>query len=194
MGLSDSRPGPLTVIYSRWRLPRVATPLPCRVSQVPRLICPCALPPLTPGSPATASTHCFIADVRLRPHQADCPLPSRNEAEPGSLALRLAGSPFEASSNELPRSTLDRLHVEWVIHMVSSFHLTRSTRLSLAHPMNADFGDEETKSLSALICLYLRLGMGFQHPARGYALRASRFLPREFARHLRALGALTAAG
>jgi hypothetical protein len=125
-------------MYSRAQLPRVATPLPDRVSQVPRLICPCALPPLTPGSPATASTHCFIADVRLHPYPADCPLPSRNEAEPGSLALRLAGSPFEASPDELPRPTLDRLHVEWAIYMVSSFHLTRSARLGLAHLMNAD--------------------------------------------------------
>jgi len=35
MGLSDSRLGPLAVIDSRWRLPRVATLLPGRVSQVP---------------------------------------------------------------------------------------------------------------------------------------------------------------
>src|SRR5208283_2115118 len=101
MGPSDSRHEPPAVIYSRWPLPRVATPLPCRVSQVPRLICPCALPPLTPGSPATASTHCFIADVRLHPNRADCPLPSRNEAETSLLALRLTGSPFGASSERV---------------------------------------------------------------------------------------------
>ena len=84
MGLSDSLPGPLTVIW-------------------------------------------------LHPYLADCPLPSRNEAETGSLALRLAGSLFEASPNGLPRFALDWLHVEWVIYMVSSFHLTRSARLILAH-------------------------------------------------------------
>ena len=38
---------------------------------------------------------------------ADCPLPSRNEAETGSLALRLAGSSFEASLSGLLRFTLD---------------------------------------------------------------------------------------
>jgi hypothetical protein len=38
----------------------------------------------------------------------------------------------------LPRFTPDWLHVEWAIYMVSSFHLTRSARLGLAHPMNAD--------------------------------------------------------
>src|SRR5262249_25141218 len=37
------------------------SPLPGRVSQVPRLIFPCALHPLTPGSPASASTHFFLA-------------------------------------------------------------------------------------------------------------------------------------
>jgi len=97
----------------------------------------CALPPLTPGSPAAAVTHCFTADVRLHPNRADCPLPWRNEAETGLLALRLAGSPFRASPNGLLRSTPDRLHVEWAIYMVSSFHLTRSARLGLAHLTNA---------------------------------------------------------
>ncbi|HXN49498.1 MAG TPA: hypothetical protein VN893_22795, partial [Bryobacteraceae bacterium] len=42
------------------------------------------------------------------------------------------------SPNGLLRSAPDRLHVEWAIYMVSSFHLTRSARLGLAHPMNAD--------------------------------------------------------
>jgi hypothetical protein len=56
----------------------------------------------------------------------------------GLLALRLAGLPFEASSSGLLRSTLDWLHVEWAIYMVSSFHLTRSARLGLAHPITAD--------------------------------------------------------
>ena len=138
MGLSDSRHGPLAVIDSRWRLGRALTPRPDRVSQVPRLICPCALPPLTPGSPATAPTHCFASGFRLHPYPAVWPLPSRNEAVTGLLALRLAGSPFEASPNRLPRFTLDWLHVEWAIYMVSSFHLTRSAKLGLAHQMNAD--------------------------------------------------------
>src|SRR6202789_1627103 len=101
MGLSDSRQGPSAVIYSRWQLPRAATPLPCRVSQVPRLICPCALHPLTPGSPATAFTHYFIAGVRLHPNPVGCPLPSPNEAETVLLALRLTGLPFEASSKRI---------------------------------------------------------------------------------------------
>ena len=94
--------------------------------------------PSHPGKSGDCLTHCFIADIRLHPNRADCPLPSRNEAETGLLTLRLAGSPFEASSNGSLRSTLDWLHVEWAIYMVSSLHLTRSARLGLAHPMDAD--------------------------------------------------------
>ena len=100
-GLSDSRHGPLAVIYSRWRLQRVATLLPCRVSQVPWLICPCALHPLTPGSPATAFTHCFIAGFRLHLIWQAGHFLSCNEAETVLLALRLTGSPFGAPSKRI---------------------------------------------------------------------------------------------
>jgi len=55
-----------------------------------------------------------------------------NEAESGSLALRLTGSPREASPHGLLRLTLARLPVEWAINRVSSFQLTRSARLILA--------------------------------------------------------------
>jgi hypothetical protein len=94
--------------------------------------------PSHPGKSGDCLTHCFIADIRLHPNRADCPLPSRNEAETGLLTLRLAGSPFEASSNGSLRSTLDWLHVEWAIYMVSSFHLTRSAKFRLAHPIYVD--------------------------------------------------------
>src|SRR5208337_2309910 len=55
-----------------------------------------------------------------------------NEAESGSLVLRLMGSPREASPDGLLRPTLARLPVEWAIDRVSSFQLTRSARLILA--------------------------------------------------------------
>jgi len=38
----------------------------------------------------------------------------------------------------LLRFTLDPLHVEWDIYMVSSFHLTRSAKLRLAHRMDTN--------------------------------------------------------
>src|SRR5208337_2387073 len=55
-----------------------------------------------------------------------------NEAESGSLALRLTGSPHEASPHGLLRLTLARLPVEWAIDRVSSFQPTRSARFILA--------------------------------------------------------------
>jgi hypothetical protein len=63
-----------------------------------------------------------------------------NEAESGSLALRLTGSPREASPHGLLRLTLARLPAEWAIDRVSSFQLTRSARLILA--------------LHTLVCIY----------------------------------------
>src|SRR5262245_35168818 len=92
-----------------------SSPLPPRpVSQVPRPICPYAPPPLTLASPATAYAHCFIAGSRLHHSLADWPLAgSCNEAESGSLALRLADSPPEASSLGLLQPTLGQLSLEW---------------------------------------------------------------------------------
>jgi len=85
MGLSDSRRSHPPVMYSGLVFRAPSGALPRRVSQVPRLICPCALPPLTPEGPATACTHCLIASYRFHPYPAGWPPPSRNEAETGSL-------------------------------------------------------------------------------------------------------------
>ena len=74
---------------------------PARVSQVPRLICPRALSPLTPESPTNASAHCFFVDGRLQFSGTLATLALRNEAESGSLALRLTCSPHEASQLRL---------------------------------------------------------------------------------------------
>jgi len=52
------------VMHSHTRL--AAYLPPARVSQVPRLICPRALSPLTPESPTNAPTHCFFAGGRLQ--------------------------------------------------------------------------------------------------------------------------------
>ena len=91
--------------------------------------------PTHPGSPTTAFTHCFIAGFRLHPirqagHFLCVTRPKRFYLHCGSQ-VRLSGLRL----NGLPRSTPDWLHVEWVIHKVSSFHLTRSARLALAHLM-----------------------------------------------------------
>ena len=102
----------------------------------PRFLCR-SIPARCPLSPRKVrrlhAPIASIADFRLHQSPTGSPLPTRNEAETGLVLLRLAGSPFEASPSGLPRSTPDWLHVEWVIYMVSSFHLTRSARLCLAH-------------------------------------------------------------
>src|SRR5713226_2844772 len=123
MGLSDSRQGPTT----GYLFPLAVAPL--RASQVPQPIFPRALPPLTPTSPATASARYFIAGSRL-------PLLRLighsfllcNEAETGSLALRLACSPCKASPVELLPLTLARLLAERAIYKISSFQNIRSAR------------------------------------------------------------------
>jgi transposase len=60
---ADSRPEP----FPGYGFPRnvgLSCPSPpCRVSQVPRLICPCALSPIAPGGPAGA---CSLLPRRLQ--------------------------------------------------------------------------------------------------------------------------------
>jgi hypothetical protein len=87
MGLSDSRQGRPRVMFS----PRSAEgkPSPCRASQVPRPICPCAPPPTTPESPTNANTCCFIVDSRFHHLRKASHSQLRHEAESSSLALRL---------------------------------------------------------------------------------------------------------
>jgi hypothetical protein len=86
------------------------------VCATPRLLAPIASPPVSG----------FITSGRLAAPTL------HNEAESGSLALRLTGSPRGASPHGLLRLTLARLPVEWAIDRVSSFQLTRSARLILA--------------------------------------------------------------
>ena len=62
MGRSDSRTGPLPGLClppRRWITP------PRRASQVPRLVCPRVLSPLTPESPMAACAHYFTTGTRL---------------------------------------------------------------------------------------------------------------------------------
>jgi len=129
MRLSDSRQKPAT----SYLFP--LTVLLPRVSQVSLPIFPRALPPPTPKSPTTASARCFIAGSRLHRSSADWPLLSLcNEAETGSLALRLACSPRKASPVKLLPLTLARLLVERAIYKISSFQNIRLARLILALP------------------------------------------------------------
>ena len=61
-----------------------------------------------------------------------------NEAETGLLSLRLTDSPLRASPWPLLTRTPDWLPAERAIGRVTSFHVTRSTRLNLSHQISAD--------------------------------------------------------
>jgi hypothetical protein len=61
------------------------------------------------------------------------PILKRNEAESSSLALRLTGSPFRASTWGLLLSPPDWLHDRHSVVMVITFHITREVRLGLTH-------------------------------------------------------------
>jgi hypothetical protein len=105
-----------------------------RVSQVPRLISPCPPSPITPGSPAAASTRCFTAGTRLHHYPAGWPLPlcvtrpNRVHSRYGWHfrfgGLRMVG---------LLRHPPPPLHGARASTMIRTFHLIRSTRLCLAH-------------------------------------------------------------
>ena len=55
-----------------------------------------------------------------------------------SLSLRLTSSRSQAPTAWLPAPPLSQLHGERAISRVSSFQLTRSTRLTLTHPRRTD--------------------------------------------------------
>jgi len=102
MGLSDSRPGPPMGYVFPMDVMAGATPR--RASQVPRPICRHAPSPITPESPATAYARFFTASSGLHLSWTDSHSQKFNEAETGSLALRLAPSPHEASPDRVAPS------------------------------------------------------------------------------------------
>ena len=136
MGLSDSRHRRYTGYVFPPSVARFRSP-PCRASQAlkreaPRLIFPRALSPTTPEGPLAALACFFTSDLLwLHPSRRTGHLRLPIEAESGSLALRLTGSPPDSPA-PLPKPTLVRLHVEQAIYMVNSFQFTRSARLLLA--------------------------------------------------------------
>ena len=104
-----------------------------RVSQVPRRSVD-ARCPLSPR--AAHPLHVLVASRMVTGFIISGSLTAANwcnEAESGSLALRLTSSPPRAPTARLPAPPPSRLHGERAIAMVSTFQLTRSTRLCLAH-------------------------------------------------------------
>lgn len=131
MDPSDSRPVRPTVMHSR----RPSTPSPPtgRVSQVPRLIFPRALSPITPEGSTAARARGLTVDGRLhhirqvgRPHWF-------NEAESGSQSLRLTGSLGGASTAGSLRAPPAPLPAVRALRRITTSQAIRSARLDLAH-------------------------------------------------------------
>src|SRR5262249_17344367 len=131
---SDSRPCPAAVIDSHRHSLRSLPGLLAhgRVSQVPRLSFD-ARCPLSPR--VVHPLHTLVASRMVSGFGTFGRLTTTdwcNEAETGSLALRLASSPSRSSTGRLPATPPSRLHGERAIAMVSTLQLTRSARLNLA--------------------------------------------------------------
>jgi hypothetical protein len=105
--------------------------------------------PYHPGAPYRCTCLLLPCKFQASPHPAGWPLPVMcNEAETGSLSLRLtrsqsrgstsfashlSGGDRPASRDRLPSRRGPPLHGEQAITMANSFQLARRTRLGLAH-------------------------------------------------------------
>ena len=92
------------------------------------------------------------ADIRLHPIWRTGHLQQRNEAESGSLALRLTGLLPGFHQPDCSDSLRFRYMYERAIYMVNSFQFTRSARLGLVYQIN-----EDKHSCVLLTRVYLRL-------------------------------------
>jgi hypothetical protein len=139
MNPSDSRPSRAAVMYSRRPLAAFLRKPPLgRVSQVPDGSFG-ARRPLSPRG--TRSPHMLVASRPMSGFAlfGGLAVPRLcNEAETGSLALRLTPSPSGVSHLGSLRRTPGWHHVERAIHMFSSFQLKRPFRLDLTHRKNTE--------------------------------------------------------
>ena len=136
MAPSDSRPCPATVIYSRRQsLEPHAMESSHTVGSL-RFLADLSTPAV-PYSPRVAHPlHMLVASRTVSGFTIFWKVDHyhwRNEAETGSLSLRLTSSPSRAPTTRLPAPPPSWLHGERAIAMVSTFQLTRSTRLSLTN-------------------------------------------------------------
>ena len=128
MNPSDFQHGHATVMSSRLAL--VPSPPPCRLSQVPRLICPRALSPTTPGGPMAACTRCFTIGSGLHHSLAGWPR-STSVTRPNRVRLRYGSRVRSAGLRHVPPAPLP---AERAICRITTFQVIRSARLILALP------------------------------------------------------------
>jgi hypothetical protein len=130
MNPSDSQTSPATVIYSRGQFGA-----PLQVSHSAgslRFLVDLSIPAVRSHPGGFDRCVCSLLRGRywLHPFWRAGHPQLLNEAETGSLSLRLAPSPSEASHHGLLRRAHGRLHVERAIYMFSSFQLKRPSRLN----------------------------------------------------------------
>ena len=148
MSLSRSRSGRRTVMDSRVALNWDSSN---RVSQVPV----CSVGARCPQSPREVVTLQLLVTSR---HVLASPVsegwPPRNSlTRPNRVhayALRLTPLHQEASTSELLLPPLPQLHGERALTMVSTFQLTRSARLGLAHQRKQRSQRKQSSSLLSL--------------------------------------------
>jgi hypothetical protein len=121
----------LCIPSGRWG-PVTLSP-PCRVSQVPRLIYPCALSPTTPEGPTSP---CSLLPRRYQASSSltDWP-PSPSFTRPNRVRLRYGSQVCVPGFRQKDYSASLRFRYmhERAIYMVNSFQFTRSARLGLVY-------------------------------------------------------------
>ena len=131
---SDSRPSHGLVIYSQAALIAGLRAVDRPDGSLRFLIALSAsAAPFHPGEPDRCSCSLLHGRWQASPILEVGHSQLRNEAETGSLALRLTPLPSEASNCGLLRGPLGQLHGERTTSMVSTFQLTRTIRLRLTH-------------------------------------------------------------
>jgi len=129
-------------------------------SQVPGLPVRTRHPQSPRGSPANAQACPFFAGGRLPAIWDPGHSPALwNEAESGSLPLRLARPAHKASHLGSPLAALTRLPGPQALDMVDSFQSTREPRLRLALQIITNYGNNE--KIHRLLCKKIRIAIIF---------------------------------
>ncbi len=132
--------------------------------------------PSHPGKPDGCMCSLLHHRCLASPSPEGWPLPSLcNEAQPGSLSLRLTRSLTGASPAESLRPTPGSVPVERAIDRVTSFQITRSTRLGLAHRSSTEKGHGTHQSRQAWRLSHMGRGRAPPYcPKRDWPVRPAR--------------------
>jgi len=142
----------LCIPSGRWG-PVTLSP-PCRVSQDPRLIYPCALSPTTPEGPAGACS-LLPRQCQASSSLADWP-PPLSVTRPNRVHLRYGSQVCFPGFRQADHAASLRFRYmyERAIYMVNSFHFTRSARLGLVYQRRQDAENSQRKTKDFLSFIF----------------------------------------